>query len=99
MRVATAITLDIERGALKPSQRIFVTRLATPHRVDPTSVHQALWMLQRSGKPSLLGSPRVAATGRSPFASVVLRVQGGDALEVRSAGLIDKWVSGLHTQT
>ncbi|AYG77932.1 Low molecular weight protein-tyrosine-phosphatase Wzb [Streptomyces hundungensis] len=31
---------------------------------------------------------------RSPFAALVLGVQGGDALEVRSAGLIDKWVGG-----
>ncbi|GGU52284.1 arsenate reductase/protein-tyrosine-phosphatase family protein [Streptomyces violascens] len=31
---------------------------------------------------------------RSPFACLVLQIQGGGALEVRSAGLIDKWVGG-----
>ncbi|MFF3976953.1 low molecular weight phosphotyrosine protein phosphatase [Streptomyces sp. NPDC001828] len=31
---------------------------------------------------------------RSPFAGLVLQVRGGDALEARSAGLIDKWVGG-----
>lgn len=31
---------------------------------------------------------------RSPFAGLVLTVKAGTALEVRSAGLIDKWVAG-----
>ncbi|MFZ3555847.1 low molecular weight protein-tyrosine-phosphatase [Streptomyces sp. BH055] len=31
---------------------------------------------------------------RSPFAAVVLTRQGGQDLEVHSAGLVDKWVGG-----
>jgi len=36
---------------------------------------------------------------RSPFAAVVLEANGGGNLEVRSAGLVDKWVGqGAHPQ-
>ncbi|MEU2956273.1 MULTISPECIES: GntR family transcriptional regulator [unclassified Streptomyces] len=60
LRVATAIKLDIEKGVMKPGERLVVERLATTHKVAPMTVHKALWMLHRSGNTEPVGLP----TGR-----------------------------------
>ncbi|MFJ2406575.1 GntR family transcriptional regulator [Streptomyces xanthochromogenes] len=57
LRVACAITLDIQRGRLKPGERLVVSRLAARYRVDRATVDKALVTLLCNGTTRSLELP------------------------------------------